>query len=56
MKIKYDPLTKAISNAGERDEIEKMSKNKRHSDLKMKCKKSHTAHSQGRCASFIRRK
>ena len=26
-----------------------MSKNKRHNDLKMKCKKTRTAHSQDRC-------
>jgi len=29
-----------------------MSKNKRHSNLEMKCKKTRTAHSQDRCAQL----
>ncbi len=42
------PLTKAISNAGKSDKIEKMNKNKRHNELEMKCNQTRTANSQDR--------
>ena len=39
----------AISNAGERDKMKIMSKNKRHSGLKMSSVETRTAHSRDRC-------